>query len=114
MKNTENSNKPRILYLTLSAQAFEVMVTGEKTTEYRKPCKWIFSRLKGKIYDYIKFSNGYGRDRPYFIADYRGWENEKAKQNTITFSNGLTVESKVGTVKIYLGKIVEKNNLKSK
>ncbi len=112
MKNSENSNKPRILHLTLSAKAFEVMVTGEKSTEYREPSNWILSRLTGKTYDYIKYVNGYGRDRPYFIALYGGWEIERNPYN-ITFSNGLAVESKLGTVKIYSGRIIEKNNLKN-
>jgi hypothetical protein len=35
----------KILHLTLSKLPFEVMATGEKTTEYRKPSKWILSVL---------------------------------------------------------------------
>lgn len=100
----------RILHLTLSKMPFEVMVTGEKSTEYREPSKWILSRLQGKDYDLIKFVNGYGSDKPYFIAKYRGWEIE-TNPYSVDFSNGLKVTTKKGTVKIYAGEIVERGNL---
>lgn len=86
------------------------MVTGEKQVEYRSPSNWIFSRLRGKHYDYVKFVNGYGKDKPYFIAKYIGYEVEN-NPYTIEFSNGLKVDSKKGTVKIYINEIVEKGNL---
>jgi hypothetical protein len=101
----------RILYLTLSKMTFDVMVTGEKSTEYREPSKWILSRLQGKEYDLIKFVNGYGSDKPYFIAKFRGWEIE-TNPYSVDFSNGLKVDSKKGTVKIYAGEIIECGNLK--
>ena len=100
----------RILYLTLSKMPFEVMVTGEKSTEYREPSKWILSRLLNKHYDLIKFVNGYGSDKPYFIAKYKGWEIE-TNPYSVDFSNGLKVTTKKGTVKIYAGEIVERGNL---
>lgn len=100
----------RILHLTLSKMPFEVMVTGEKSTEYREPSKWILSRLQGKKYDLIKFVNGYGSDKPYFIAKFRGWEIE-TNPYSVDFSNGLKVTTKKGTVKIYAGEIVERGNL---
>lgn len=101
---------PKILHLTLSKKPFEVMVTGEKTTEYRNPSQWIISRLEGKDYDFVKFVNGYGQDKPYFIAKFRGWESE-IKPHTIEYSNGLKVKSDKGTVKIYVGQIVDTGNL---
>ncbi len=100
----------RILHLTLSKMPFEVMVTGEKSTEYREPSKWILSRLQGKDYDLIKFVNGYGSNKPYFIAKFRGWEIE-TNPYSVEFSNGLKVTTKKGTVKIYVGEIVERGNL---
>lgn len=102
----------RTLNLTLSKQPFDVMVTGEKTTEYRRHSKWILSRLKGKTYDQVKFVNGYGADKPYFVAKYRGWDIETNPYQVI-YSNGLEVESTKGTVKIFLGEIVETGNLKN-
>lgn len=100
----------RILHLTLSKMPFDVMVTGEKSTEYREPSKWILSRLHGKDYDLIKFVNGYGSDKPYFIAKFRGWEIE-TNPYSVDFSNGLKVTTKKGTVKIYAGEIIERGNL---
>ncbi len=99
-----------ILHLTLSRKPFEVMVTGEKSTEYREPSKWILSRLQGKDYDFVKFVNGYGSDKPYFIAKYLGWKIE-TNNNSLYFSNCLEVISKKGTVKIYVGDVVEFRNL---
>lgn len=103
-------NQKRTLYLTLSKKAFDVMVTGEKSIEYRKFSNWIISRLLKKKYDFVKFTNGYGADRPYFIARYSGWEVEHC-QNWKKYSNGLEVDCPPGTVKIYIGNIVEKGNL---
>ena len=102
--------KNRILHLTLSKMPFDVMVTGEKTTEYRNNSRWILSRLKGKEYDFIKFINGYGNHRPFFIARFRGWDVE-ANPHSAQYSNGLKIHSKIGTVKIYIGEIIETGNL---
>lgn len=55
------------------------MVTGEKREEFRKPSKWMLSRMFNKNkdgsksfkkYDLVKFVNGYGNDKPYFIAEF--------------------------------------------
>lgn len=96
----------------LSKEPFDVMVTGEKTTEFRKPSKWILSRIEGKNFEVVKFVNGYGKDNPYFIAKFRGWEKE-INPYEVTYSNGLRVKSDVGTIKIYIGEIIEKGNLSS-
>lgn len=55
------------LNLSLHKLPFDVMLTGEKDKEYRKPSKWIVSRLYNKDgtlkkYDVVKFVNGYGHD----------------------------------------------------
>lgn len=102
----------RTLLLTLSKKPFQVMVTGEKTIEYRKPSKWILSRLKGKDYDYVKFVNGYGNDKPYFVAEYKGWTQNTLPYN-LSYSNGLNVVTESGDLFIYLGKVIEKGNLKN-
>jgi hypothetical protein len=84
----------RTLFLTLNKKAFDIMVTGEKKIEYRDPSPWILSRLS-KDYDFVKFVNGYGDDRPYFIAKYLKWD----------------IDKKSGVVRIYLGPVVQKGNL---
>jgi hypothetical protein len=103
----------RVLRLTLSALPFEVMRTGEKLVEYRKPSDWIKSRLVGKSYDVVHFTNGYGKDKPFFIAQYRGYEIEQRGFSSPTYSNGLKVEVAIGDFKIYLGSVLQKGNLKS-
>lgn len=114
----------RVLRLTVQRKPFEVMVTGEKDEEFRKPSDWIYSRLykkvkRGKLvyhepreYDLIIFTNGYGNDKPYFIVEMvnhipsvTNWE--------VTYSNGLTVHIIKGDHIIKLGNILEIGNYES-
>lgn len=92
----------KTLKLTLSKLPFEVMKTGEKIIEYRRPSKWIKSRLLGKKYDAVEFVNGYGKDKPRFIVRYCGFEVAEKKE-VLEFSNGLVVNVETGDFKIYLG-----------
>lgn len=105
------------LLLTLSKKPFDVMVTGEKKREFRNPSKWIFSRLKDKKgsrkeYETVKFINGYGKDKPYFIAEYIGFYI-KIFDEDFSYSNSLLVNVKAGDIVIYLGDILETGNLKT-
>lgn len=107
--------KVKILHLTLSKKPFEVMVTGEEFHEYRKPSNWIQSRLfnkdfSEKEYTHVKFVNGYGADKPYFIAEYKGF-GFSGHGGKKTFSNGFVLELKEGDIIIFLGAITEKGNL---
>lgn len=116
----------KTLKLTLHKQAFEVMVTGEKTMEFRKPSKWIKSRLwnlKGylfpkekttpifepKEYDIIEFTNGYGKDKPKFTAEYKGFM-ENIEPFIKTYSNGLKVEIESRDIIIKIGKVLTIEN----
>ena len=99
----------RVLKLTLSKKPFEVMVTGEKDREYRRPSKWILSRLLNKEYDVVEFTNGYGKDKPRFTCEYRGYLIS-ASERSITFSNGLALDVKSGDVVILLGKVISVEN----
>lgn len=67
------------LPLTLKQPWFNLMLTGEKTKEYRDPNKWIISRLFWqqnlyfpKKFDKIRFTNGYGAHRPWFEVEFLG------------------------------------------
>ena len=106
----------RTLHLTLSEKPFEVMFTGEKTVEFRKASDWIKIRLfnkdgSRKHYDVVKFTNGYGKDRPFFIAIFKGFD--KASEDSVkTYSNGLEVIIKQNDFIIYLGDIIECSNIK--
>lgn len=90
------TSKPtiNILKLNISKKPYDVMVIGEKTKEFRDCSKWIESRLfdkKGqpRKYDYIQFTNGYGRDRPSFVVNYLGFTKQKGIEKS--YSNGLRV-----------------------
>ena len=100
----------RILHLTLKKPQFQVTFAGEKTSEFRRPSKWIESRLLNKNYDLIKFTNGYGADKPFFICECLGWSY--AKPCTQTYSNGLVVNITNGYFEIKLGKVIESGNIK--
>jgi len=107
----------KILLLTLSEKPFEVMVTGEKTIEFRKPSDWIKSRLfnkdgSRKEYDAVKFVNGYGSDKPFFVAIFNGFDTSEDKYKCHLYSNGLNVPVERGDFQIYLGEIIKKGNLK--
>ena len=86
------------------------MVSEEKDKEFRTPSKWIMSRLENKTYDVVKFVNGYGNDKPYFIAEYLGYETIK-QHECIRYSNGLVVDVYKGDIAIKIGKILHKGNL---
>lgn len=65
----------KILHLTLKKKWFEMILSGEKKEEYReiKPYwtkRLIYGRRGG--YDAIKFTNGYGNDKPSFIIELKG------------------------------------------
>ena len=106
----------KILYLTLEKKAFEVMITGEKNEEFRKNSDWIRSRLfdkedNEKQYDFIKFTNGYGSDKPYFICEYKGFIECYMDVFERKYSNGLVMND-IGKYDfiIYCGEIVETGN----
>jgi CRISPR/Cas system-associated endonuclease/helicase Cas3 len=100
----------KTLFLSLKKEPFDVMVTGEKSDEYRKPSKWIKSRLLDKDYDVVKMTNGYGPDKRYFIAEYYGFKISSFNQS-IEYSNGLIVNVGRGDIIISLGEIIETGNL---
>ena len=93
------------LKLSINKKAFDVMVSGEKTEEFRDVSKWILSRLK-KDYEYIQFTNGYGSERPVFIAKYLGHVVGDVDKK---YSNGLIVQG--NKVILKFGEITEKRNI---
>src|SRR6056300_1328403 len=99
----------KILHLTLKKSWFELMVSGEKTTEFRKPSDCIKQRLVDKEYELVRFVNGYGSDKPFFVDKYLGYKVAK-KDEEIPFKKE-TIGIKKGDYKIFLGKIIEKGNL---
>jgi len=101
----------------LKEKPFNIMVTGEKGFEYRKPGKWIESRLmfksgEPKPYDFIVFTNGYGHDKPRFKAKYLGFIKQEYINQRLNYSNGLEVLVNIGDYVIGVGEVVQRFNLK--
>ena len=94
-----------ILKLTLKKKWFDLMIVGKKNKEFRKPSKWIDSRLIGKSYNFVKFTNGYGNDKPFFYVEYKSFEKSKKSQEFIFDGNCVTVEK--GDYIIHLGQIIK-------
>lgn len=106
----------KILWLSLQRKPFEVMITLEKQLEFRKPSKWILSRLyhksgKKKEFHYVGYRNGYSKKDPFFIVEYiTHFKNEIEKEKI--YSNGLEVKIERGDVIIATGNIVKLGNIK--
>ena len=102
------------LRLTLSALPYQVMVTGEKQHEFRSQSRWISSRLfrdgQMRPYTHVEFVNGYGKDRPRFIAEFKGARvvnpGDAEFGSTLRYSNGLIVQITEPMYIIELGNIV--------
>lgn len=98
----------KVLYLTLKKPQFRVTVSGEKTSEFRRPSSWILSRILNKSYDIVKFVNGYGSDKPSFTCEFRGWKYADPAKHV--YSNGLVVNTDSSYIEIKLGKILKIEN----
>jgi hypothetical protein len=55
-----------ILNLTLHKKWFDMILSGEKTEEYREIKKYWINRLSSNKYKFVKFTNGYGSNRSSF------------------------------------------------
>ena len=62
----------KILHLNLYRKYFDQILKGEKTTEYREVTPYWSKRLEGRYYDVIKFRNGYRKDAPEMVVEYKG------------------------------------------
>lgn len=103
----------KILHLSVYNEPFELMLSGEKLREYRKPSKWILSRLLNKNgtrknLDIVNISNGYG-NVPKFTRKYKGFIIS-SKRFTKKYSNGLVVEVMQGDIIIKLGRLIESSS----
>ena len=99
----------KILYLNVKKVWFDLMLTGHKKIEIRTPSKWIKSRLDDRYYDNIKFINGYGSTKPFFICKFLGYEISNIEKNH-TFGN-IKITQKEGDYIIKLGPLIKTGNL---
>lgn len=96
-------NARPVLRLTLKRRWFEMIASGEKTEEYREPKEWILSRLRGKSYDAVEFSNGYGAHVPKVTVQYLGWATGPGREEW----GGKPGER---VVILLLGKVLKREN----
>ena len=90
----------KTLHLNLYRKYFDAILKGEKTTEYRDVTPYWSKRLEGRHYDVIKFRNGYRKDAPEMIVEFKGI--------------GILYNQTTITAPIYaidLGKVLESKNV---
>jgi|TARA_R110000824_G_scaffold107557_6_gene253922 hypothetical protein len=90
----------KTLHLNLYREYFDAILKGEKTTEYRDVTPYWSKRLEGRHYDVIKFRNGYRKDAPEMIVEFKGI--------------GILYNQTTITAPIYaidLGKVLESKNV---
>ena len=86
----------KILHLNLYRKYFDAIADGTKVFEYREKTDYWKRRLEDREYDIIKFRNGYAKDAPTMLVEYKGYD--------IGF-NGICEEQYI----IKLGKVKEVN-----
>ena len=87
----------KVLHLNLFRKYFDAILNGEKSTEYREVTSYWSKRLEGRHYDVIKFRNGYRKDAPEMLVEFKG-------MGVVTFQT-------TPTYAIELGRILETSNV---
>lgn len=103
----------RVLNLTLKKHWFDLILSGDKTFEYREyKDHWIKRLLdKGtKSFDEIHFINGYGKHRPWMKTDFIGMGVMDGKN--ISPSNEEPIDKNKMYFVIAIGNILDFGNLK--
>ena len=85
----------KVLHLNLYRKYFDQILKKEKTIEYRNITPYWSKRLEGRDYDVIKFRNGYAKDAPTMLVEFKGI-------GKVTFQT-------TSTYAIDLGEIIEVN-----
>ena len=63
----------KILHLNLYRKYFDAIVNGTKVFEYRQKTDYWKKRIEGREYDIIKFRNGYAKNAPTMLVEYKGY-----------------------------------------
>lgn len=70
-----------ILHLTLYREHFANIVAGTKKTEYRDCSPFWRSRLANRKYDLIQIRNGYAKNAPEMLVEFRGCRIQRKGRN---------------------------------
>ena len=62
----------KVLHLNLYRKYFDQILKKEKIIEYRDITPYWSKRLEGRHYDVIKFRNGFRKDAPEMVVEYKG------------------------------------------
>jgi hypothetical protein len=62
---------PRVLRLVVTRSWFDKILKGHKKEDFREIKPYWIKRLKGD-FDWVEIVNGYGKNRPTLLADFRG------------------------------------------
>jgi hypothetical protein len=63
---------PRILHLNLHREFFDAIARKRKGIEYRKQSPYWRKRLEDQRYEAIQFRNGYAKEAPEMLVEFRG------------------------------------------
>ena len=88
-------SKPDTLHLTLKRQWFDEIARGVRHKEYRQYKPYWKTRLEGRKYDVVKFRNGYSRNAPEMVVEFRGLiRNGKSRKADYVIKLGRILELK--------------------
>ena len=68
----EEKNR-KVLHLNLFRKYFDEIAEGIKTIEYRDKTDYWKRRIENREYDVIKFRNGYAKNAPTMLVEYKGY-----------------------------------------
>jgi hypothetical protein len=63
---------PEVLHLNLHRKFFDAIACKQKRIEYRKQSPYWRKRLEERKYEAILFRNGYAKDAPEMLVEFRG------------------------------------------
>lgn len=87
--------KSDVLHLTLEREWFDEIVRGTKRKEYREYKPYWKTRLEGRNYKVVKFRNGYARNAPEMLVEFRGvTRNGKSRNADYVIKLGRILELK--------------------
>ena len=96
----------KVLHLTLKKKWFDMILSGKKKEEYREIKPYWAARLSGKTFDAIRFTNGYGKDKPSLLIEWLDlWEG-------VYGSPAWGAPTRKPIYSISLGKIISTRNIK--